>query len=56
MSTVLAPDAYARWRATPLGALVEQLEMRVVFDLAGPLAGKRVLAFAAFLVLPNFRL
>jgi ubiquinone/menaquinone biosynthesis C-methylase UbiE len=43
VSTILTPDAYARWRATRLGARVEQIEVRVVFDLAGPLAGKRVL-------------
>lgn len=43
VNAVLTPDTYARWRATPLGALVERLEQRVVFDLAGPLAGKHVL-------------
>lgn len=40
---MLTPDSYARWRAAPLGALVERLERQVVFDLAGPLAGRRVL-------------
>ena len=39
----LAADTYARWRATPLGAITETLETRLVFDLAGPLNGKRVL-------------
>lgn len=39
----LAADTYARWRATPLGAITEGLETRVVFDMAGPLNGKRVL-------------
>jgi SAM-dependent methyltransferase len=39
----LAADTYARWRATPLGAITEGLESRLVFDLAGPLNGKRVL-------------
>lgn len=34
---------YARWRATALGAAVEQVEVRVVLDLAGPLRSKRVL-------------
>ncbi len=37
------PSEYARWRASPLGAVTEELEQAVVFDLAGPLAGKRVL-------------
>lgn len=39
----LAADTYARWRATPLGAITESLETRLVFDLAGPLNGKWVL-------------
>jgi SAM-dependent methyltransferase len=39
----LAADTYACWRATPLGAITERLETRLVFDLAGPLNGKRVL-------------
>jgi ubiquinone biosynthesis O-methyltransferase len=37
------PNVYARWRGTQLGAVTERLEQAVVFDLAGPLAGKRVL-------------
>jgi len=36
-------QSYARWRASPLGRTVERVEMAVVFDLAGPLAGRRVL-------------
>jgi ubiquinone/menaquinone biosynthesis C-methylase UbiE len=42
-TTTLDPSVYERWRATPLGALTETLESRVVFELAGPLRGKRVL-------------
>jgi len=40
---VVSPSQYARWRETPLGRITERVETRVVFDLAGPLAGKRVL-------------
>lgn len=36
-------DAYARWRASPLGAITERVEERVVLDLAGSLSGRRVL-------------
>lgn len=36
-------DSYARWRATRLGALTEQIERDLVLDLAGPLASRRVL-------------
>jgi len=43
MTTTLAPATYERWRATPLGTLTEQTELRLVFDLAGSVAGKRVL-------------
>jgi ubiquinone/menaquinone biosynthesis C-methylase UbiE len=42
-TTTLDPSVYERWRATPLGALTETLESRVVFEIAGPLRGKRVL-------------
>jgi SAM-dependent methyltransferase len=38
-----SPGTYAGWRATPLGHITEQLELELVLDLAGPLAGKRVL-------------
>lgn len=34
---------YAKWRATPLGATTERIEREVVLELAGPLAGRRVL-------------
>jgi ubiquinone/menaquinone biosynthesis C-methylase UbiE len=43
MTTTLTPAAYDHWRATPLGRLTEQAELRLVFELAGSLAGKRVL-------------
>lgn len=39
----LDPNAYAGWRATPLGAVTERVEMDLIFELAGPLAGKEVL-------------
>lgn len=39
----VTPGQYARWRASPLGATTEELEQRVVLDLAGKLEGKRVL-------------
>jgi len=40
---VVSPSQYARWRETPLGRITERVETRLVFDLAGPLAGRRVL-------------
>ena len=36
-------ETYARWRATLLGATTERVETAVLFDVAGPLHGKRVL-------------
>ncbi len=36
-------ESYARWRASPLGAITQRVEERVVFALAGPLQGLRVL-------------
>ncbi|MBI2392354.1 MAG: class I SAM-dependent methyltransferase [Deltaproteobacteria bacterium] len=35
--------SYARWRSSPLGAITERVEERVVFELAGPLQGRRLL-------------
>ncbi|WP_140861440.1 class I SAM-dependent methyltransferase [Myxococcus xanthus] len=35
--------SYARWRTSPLGAITERVEKRVVFEMAGPLRGRRVL-------------
>jgi ubiquinone/menaquinone biosynthesis C-methylase UbiE len=40
---VVAADTYARWRATALGAITERVETKLVFELAGPLSGQRVL-------------
>ncbi|MBN8611204.1 MAG: class I SAM-dependent methyltransferase [Deltaproteobacteria bacterium] len=40
---VVAAQTYAHWRATTLGNITERVETDVVFDLAGPLRGKRVL-------------
>ncbi len=40
VTTSLAPAAYEHWRATPLDRLTEQAELRLVFDLAGSLAGR----------------
>jgi len=40
---VIDPGMYARWRATPLGAVAERLEMDLVFELAGPLDGRSLL-------------
>lgn len=40
---VVGAQTYARWRATTLGEITERVETRVVFDLAGPLRGRRVL-------------
>ncbi len=40
---VVAAQTYAQWRATTLGNITERVETNVVFDLAGPLRGKRVL-------------
>jgi ubiquinone/menaquinone biosynthesis C-methylase UbiE len=40
---VVAAHDYAQWRATTLGGITERVEMRVVFDLVGPLQGRRVL-------------
>ena len=41
--TGATPLEYARWRATPLGAVTERLERAAVLDLAGPLAKSDVL-------------
>ncbi len=39
----LGPDAYARWRASELGAITERLERRLILELAGDVAGRAVL-------------
>lgn len=40
---VVSVDAYARWRATLLGAITERVETALIFKLAGPVRGKRLL-------------
>lgn len=39
----LSPESYARWRDSRLGMVTERLERDLVLELAGPLAGRRVL-------------
>jgi SAM-dependent methyltransferase len=39
----IGPTAYASWRATPLGAITERLEQRLILGIAGDVAGRRVL-------------
>ena len=39
----LSPDGYARWRDSRLGAVTERLERDLALELAGALAGRRVL-------------
>lgn len=41
------PGQHAGWRATHLGAVTERLELNLVFRLAGPLRGVRVLDVGA---------
>ena len=43
LSATIGPAAYAAWRATSLGATTEALELRLILDLMGDLAGTRVL-------------
>ena len=40
---MIGPEHYARWRASPVGALTERLEETVIFDLAGDLSDQKVL-------------
>ncbi len=37
------PADYRRWRGTTLGSVTERVERDLVFELAGPVGGKRVL-------------
>jgi 2-polyprenyl-3-methyl-5-hydroxy-6-metoxy-1,4-benzoquinol methylase len=37
------PAAYAKWRASELGRITDAIERRLLLDLVGPVAGKRVL-------------
>ena len=39
----VGPQSYALWRSTDLGAITEALEQRLILDLMGDLAGRRVL-------------
>jgi ubiquinone/menaquinone biosynthesis C-methylase UbiE len=39
----VGPEAYATWRATPLGRITEDLEQQMVLRLAGALKGRSVL-------------
>lgn len=39
----LGPEAYARWRASEIGATTEHLERTTILDLLGDVDGKRVL-------------
>src|SRR5262249_33565215 len=39
----LWPQAHALWRATSLGVVTEAIEQRLILDLMGDLAGRRVL-------------
>lgn len=41
--TTIGPQAYAGWRARSLGAITEEIEHRLLFDLMGDLEGKRLL-------------
>jgi ubiquinone/menaquinone biosynthesis C-methylase UbiE len=42
-STIITPDTYTRWRKSTLGRVTEALERKLIFELAGPLVGQRVL-------------
>ena len=39
----IGPGAYAFWRTTSLGSITESLEQRLILELMGELAGRRVL-------------
>jgi len=39
----LGPDTYAKWRATGIGALTEQLQRRLILALLGDVRGREVL-------------
>ena len=41
--TAIGPSAYESWRATPLGALTDAIEQRLILELMGDLAGARIL-------------
>jgi len=41
--TAIGPEAYASWRATSVGVITEAIEQRLILDIMGELAGRRVL-------------
>ena len=41
--TTVGPEAYTSWRTTPLGAITETIEQRVILDMMGELTGAHVL-------------
>lgn len=43
MTATIGPSRYAVWHASDLGRITEDLEVRLLLDLAGPLDGRRVL-------------
>jgi SAM-dependent methyltransferase len=43
MTTELGPELYAGWRGSSLGDITEALEDRLLFELIGDVAGRRVL-------------
>jgi SAM-dependent methyltransferase len=43
MTTALGPELYAGWRESDLGAITEALEDRLLYELLGEVAGRRVL-------------
>jgi SAM-dependent methyltransferase len=42
-NAIVTPSQYAQWRETSLGRSTERVELGLVFELAGPLAGRRLL-------------
>jgi ubiquinone biosynthesis O-methyltransferase len=39
----LGPDVYARWRASKIGAITEQLERQLILELVGDIKGRSIL-------------
>ena len=39
----LGPDVYAKWRASEIGAITEQLQRRLILILLGDVRGRHVL-------------
>jgi ubiquinone biosynthesis O-methyltransferase len=39
----MGPEAYAGWRASEIGAITERLERRLILDLVGDVAGRKIL-------------